>query len=264
MAAKVGFIGLGNMGSAIVRGLEGVEVHGTDLNDSFVQALEKDCGLIRAASAEELARNCEYVVLAVKPQHAQKVCQSFASVMTGDKCLISIAAGLTSSRLKDWVGGKCPVVRVMPNTPALVGGGVFAVSLDDEGLSVDQKDFVGGLFKALGQVHILAEKDFDAFTAVIGSGPAYVFYFMEACVEAAVALGLPRLKATEMVKGLFSGSAKLAEESDQHLSVLREMVTSPGGTTIAALNHMDRTAVRGNLVDSIRESFLRSIELGSS
>lgn len=263
MASKVGFIGLGNMGAAIVRGLNDVEVHGTDLNDLFVKALEADCGLIRAESTEELAKECDYIVLAVKPQHAQKVCESLAPAMSADKCFISIAAGLTSSKLKDWVGGKCSVVRVMPNTPALVGGGVFAVSLDDESLSDDQKAFVAEMFKGLGQVHILAEKDFDAFTAVIGSGPAYVFYFMEACVESAVTLGLPRPQATEMVKGLFSGSAKLAEESEQHLSVLREMVTSPGGTTIAALNHMDRTAIRGNIGDSIRESFLRSIELGS-
>ncbi|MEF2143984.1 MAG: pyrroline-5-carboxylate reductase [Desulfovibrionaceae bacterium] len=262
MTARIGFVGLGNMGAAMVRGLRGVEIFGTDLHQGSVDALAKDCGLIPAADALELADRCEYVVLAVKPQHARSVCKNLAPALGQGKTLISICAGIPAERIKRWVDGSCPVIRVMPNTPALVGEGVFAVCLDDPELTEAQKSFVTESFKGLGQVHVLAEKDFDAFTAVIGSGPAYVFYFMEACVESAVALGLPRPMATEMVKGLFSGSAKLAAQSPKHLSELREMVTSPAGTTIQALIHMDRTAMRGNIIDAIRESYERSIELG--
>jgi len=154
------------------------------------------------------------------------------------------------------------VVRVMPNTPALVGAGVFAVCVEDETLSKQQKDFALQVFEPLGTIHEMAEKDFDAFTAVVGSGPAYVFYFMQACVEAALNLGLPRPQATEMVKGLFSGSAKLVEGSDKSIDELREMVTSPAGTTIRALIHMDRRAVRASIIDAIEHSFKRSKELG--
>lgn len=262
MTASIGFIGLGNMGAAIVRGLAGVEIHGVDLNRDFLETLKEECGLIPEESITDLAAACDYIVLAVKPQHAKSVCDELASVLQDSQCLLSICAGLTSDKLKDWTGGKCPVVRVMPNTPALVGEGVFAVCLDDAQLSFDQKTFVGELFKASGQVHLLPEKDFDAFTAVIGSGPAYVCYFIEALIESAVELGIARAQATTMVYGLFSGTTKMCLESDKHVSVLREMVTSPAGTTIEALIHMDRQAVRASIIDGARKSFLRSIELG--
>ncbi|MGE4293225.1 MAG: pyrroline-5-carboxylate reductase [Desulfovibrio sp.] len=262
MTASIGFVGLGNMGAAIVRGLQGVELHGTDLNAANVEILARDCGLKPAKDAGELAACCDYLVLAVKPQHARTVCGELAPLLKKGQCLISICAGLTSSKLKGWINGACPVVRVMPNTPALVNEGVFAVCLDDKELSAEQKTFVQSVFQGLGQVHALPEKDFDAFTAVIGSGPAYVFYWMEACIEAAVELGIARPAATKMVEGLFVGSSKLAAQSDKHVSVLREMVTSPAGTTIEALIHMDRTAMRASIIDAIRASYERSIELG--
>lgn len=262
MAPSIGFIGLGNMGQAMVRGLRGVEVHGTDLNRANVETLAAETEMKPADDAKALAAACDYLVLAVKPQHAEKVCRVLAADLTGNHCLISICAGLPVATLREWTGSVCPVVRVMPNTPALVNAGVFAVCVEDEALSGEQKAFALSVFEPLGTILELPEKDFDAFTAVVGSGPAYVFYFMQACVEAAVNLGLPRGAAEEMVKGLFSGSAKLVQESGKPLDQLREMVTSPAGTTIRALIHLDRTAVRASIIDAIGESYLRSIELG--
>ncbi len=262
MSARIGFIGVGNMGQAIVRGLKDAEVWGFDLNAANVAALAKDCGMKAASGLEELVKNCDYLVLAVKPQHAEKVCKELAGLLKSSHCLVSICAGLPVKTLRAWTGNKCPVVRVMPNTPAMVGAGVFAVCVEDEHLSDGQKAFALKVFEPLGRVFELPEKDFDAFTAVVGSGPAYVFYWMEACIEAAVNLGLARPMATEMVEGLFVGSAKLAADSDKHVSVLREMVTSPAGTTIKALIHMDRTAVRSSIIDAIGLSYARSKELG--
>lgn len=260
---KIGFIGLGNMGTAIIKGLagSGLEIHGVDVNTGRMEELAADCGLVPQSSVEELTKAVDYVVLAVKPQHAKPVVESVADLLKG-RCLISICAGLTADTLTDWCEGNCPVVRVMPNTPALVGEGVFAVCLDDPALSEEQKTFCAEVFLPVGKVHVLPEKLFDAFTGVIGSGPAYVFYFMEACIEAGVTLGLTRAQATDMVEGLFSGSAKLVSESDLHIAELREMVCSPAGTTIRAVNHFDRTGMKGHIVDAIRESYLRSIELG--
>lgn len=262
MSVSIGFIGVGNMGQALVRGLKGMEVHGFDLNAANVKALADECGMKPASGLSGLADKCDYLVLAVKPQHADKVCAELAGLLKPSHCLISICAGLPVRTLRAWTGEKCPVVRVMPNTPALVGAGVFAVCVEDAALSPEQKAFALKVFKPLGRIFELPEKDFDAFTAVVGSGPAYVFYFMEACIEAAVNLGLARPQATDMVKGLFEGSVKLAKESDKHLSELREMVTSPAGTTIRALIHMDRTAVRSSIEDAIWQSYLRSQELG--
>ena len=152
----------------------------------------------------------------------------------------------------------------MPNTPALVGAGQFALCLDDPGLGEERKGFIHALFARLGRTYVLEEKYFDAFTGLAGSGPAYVLYFMEALIESGVYVGFPRDKATDIVAGLIEGTAKLAAESGIHPSVLREMVTSPAGTTIEALMHLDRQAVRAAVIDAVVASRDRSKELGAS
>lgn len=265
MSPAIGFVGTGNMGAAIIRGLAGragLQICGTDLDKNRLAELKRDCGLEPLATPNDVARRSDYVVLAVKPQHLRPVLQDMSGQLTAGKCLVSIAAGIPVARLREWSGDVCPVVRVMPNTPALVGAGVSAVCLDDPRLDGAQKQQVQELFTAVGKVHVLPETLFDAFTAVVGSGPAYIFYFMEALVESAVYLGLPRPQATDMVLGLLTGSGKLAAEGGQHLSLLREMVTSPAGTTARALAHLDRQAVRASILDAVDACYKRSIELG--
>lgn len=265
MTKKIGFIGVGNMGKAIINGLASlsdIELHGVDPNKDNLELMAQSCRLIQHESPASLAQACDYIVLAVKPQHAESVVKEITSYLDEDKCFISICAGIPLAQFKQWIEERCPVVRVMPNTPALVAEGVSAICLDDTVLTEEMRRFVPHLFEGIGQAHILPEKQFDAFTGVIGSGPAYVFYFMEAMIESGVALGLTRTQADEMVKGLFFGSAKLARESDFSVSQLREMVTSPGGTTIKALMHFDRQAIRGDIIDGVFESYKRSLELG--
>lgn len=264
MNNSVGFIGVGNMGTAIIKGLaaQKLEVHGCDLDRAKLESLAREVGLKPEATPTDVVKSCRYVILAVKPQHLPKVLEEIAPALTGGHCLLSIAAGVTQARLRELSGGVCPVVRIMPNTPALVGAGVFALCFDDPGLDEERKDFVRAMHAPLGQVHELPEKQFDAFTSIAGCGPAYVFYFMDAVVEAGVNLGLTRAQSTQIVKALFSGSAKLAEESDLHLAELREMVTSPAGSTIRAIIHFERTALRGNVIDAVTEAYHRNIELG--
>lgn len=266
MKSVLGIIGLGNMGSAIARGLaarEDIAVTGFGHNEDTMKALENEGCLTALPSALDVAKTADFVLVAVKPQHMQPLLADISSALAEKPaCLLSIAAGLTTEKLHEYAGSTVPVVRIMPNTPAMVGAGVFAVCLEDSRLTDEQKAFVTDAFGALGQVHVLPEKQFDAFTALAGSGPAYVFYFMEAVIEAGVTLGLTRAQATDMTKALFSGSCKLAEESGQHLSVLREMVCSPAGTTIAATNHLDAEAVRAAIVEAVGKAYSRSIELG--
>ncbi|NDV19170.1 pyrroline-5-carboxylate reductase [Pseudodesulfovibrio sp. JC047] len=265
MQHSIGFIGVGNMGTAILKGLtsrDDIELHGFDLHtDSLVRA-SKEYGFVAHTSARDLVLSCDYIIVAVKPQHAEPVLKEIVDALDTSKCLISICAGLALSQFEQWTENRCAVVRVMPNTPALVNQGVSAICLDNANLSKTMKEFVPALFQGIGQVHVLPEKQFDAFTGVIGSGPAYVFYFMEAMIESGVALGLTRVQATEMVEGLFLGSSKLAAESDLPITQLREMVTSPAGTTVQALMHFDRQAVRGDIIDGVFEAYHRSIELG--
>jgi len=264
MNQSVGFIGVGNMGTAIIKGLAAhkIEVHGCDLNTERLAQLSREVGLKVEPSPKELVKHCRYVLLAVKPQHLAAVVEEIAPELTAGHCLLSIAAGVTQEKLRTLSGGRCPVVRIMPNTPALVGAGVFALCFDDTSLDAERRDFIRNIIAPLGQVHELPEKLFDAFTSVAGCGPAYVFYVMDAIVEAGVNLGLPRAQSTQIVKALFSGSAKLAEEGGLHLAELREMVTSPAGSTIRATMHFDRMAMRGIIVDAVTEAYDRNVELG--
>ncbi len=263
---KIGFIGAGNMGKAIMTRLAAgdSDLSAFDLDQAKLDALASH-GVRPVDCLPELAQRSDFIVLAVKPQHLPAAVAQIRPALTETKRIISIAAGISLSSLKEHVAGQCPVIRVMPNTPAMVGKGCSAICLDpwDNRLTETDKTIVEDIFRTVGTVHILPEKDFDAFTAIVGSGPAYVFYFMDAAIEAAVRLGLPRPLASDMVKALFSGSSALAEQSDFSPVQLREMVSSPAGTTIEAIVHMDRMAVRGNFIDAITACYERSRELGN-
>lgn len=264
MTTSIGCIGCGNMGAAIMRGLAertDLQLLGTDVDFSKASKLGDELGM-QAVELKDVVDKADYLLLAVKPNQVAALLGEIKARLQPNQILISIAAGMTLKSLKLHASGACPVIRVMPNTPAMVQAGVFALCFDDPALKEEPKSFVRELFTGLGQVHVLKEQYFDAFTALTGSGPAYVFYFMEAIVEAGVSMGLTRAQSTEMVKGLFTGSTKLAVESEHHLSILREMVTSPAGSTIEATMHFDRNGLRGLIIDAVRASCKRSSELG--
>ncbi len=252
--STLGCIGCGNMGSAILKGLhgkDGLSLAGYNRSAAKLEQLQRDVPLHVAVSASELARVADYIVLAVKPAQVAQVLQEIAPELTPDKVIISVAAGVTQAALREDSGGICPVVRCMPNTPAMVGEGIFAMCFDDPALLPACREEIEALFSGIGTVLALEESKFGAFTAVAGCGPAYVFHFMEAVIEAAVTTGFTRKDATDMVVQLFKGSVALAEQSGQHISVLREQVCSPAGVTITAVNHLDRTAVRGHIIDAV-------------
>lgn len=265
METSLGCIGCGNMGAAILRGLsslEGVSLHGVDMDAHRLKIVCEECNAQPSESAREMVRNVDYILLAIKPHQVQTLLKDLAPRLRPGQTLISIAAGLTLRQLKEYSSGSCPVVRIMPNTPAMVQAGMFAICLDDPDLVESQKQTVLEMFSTLGKTFVLEEAYFDAFTAVAGSGPAYVFYIMDAMVEAGVTLGIPRPMALDMVRGLFTGSSKLAEQTGRHLCELREMVTSPAGTTVEATNVLDKYAVRAAFVDAIDAACRRSKELG--
>jgi len=266
MAAVIGFLGAGNMGSAIIKGLAAVSdvsAVAYDVDAAKSAALAKE-GLAQAvAGPEELAAGSDYLILCVKPQYLGVAMAHMAPHLRPETVVLSIVAGVTMARLRELSGSNNPVVRIMPNTPALVGAGQFALCLEDPDLDEARKGFISGLFAKLGRTYVLEEKLFDAFTGLAGSGPAYVLYFMEALIESGVFVGFPRDKAADIVAGLIEGTARLAAESGIHPSVLREMVTSPAGTTIEALMHLDRQAVRAAVIDAVAASRDRSKALGA-
>lgn len=259
---KVGIIGLGNMGGAIANGLaafEDIKISGYDPDRAKILGLP---GISEAIDCASLTRENEYIILAIKPNLMAQVVREITPTLGEDKCLVSIAAGVRAENISKYCASACPVIRVMPNTPALVKKGVFAVCLDDARLTNEQKNFALGLFERLGSTHVLAENYFDAFTALIGSGPAYVYYFLESLIDAGVTMGLPRKEASNMVTSLFSGSTAMLEEQGKHPTLLKEAVTSPGGTTIAGLNEMEKNGVKSAIIRAALKARDRCRELG--
>ena len=259
---RFGFIGLGNMGGAIARGLAAsgnFELHGFDPSEAMcgknadIMAIHK--------TAADVAQHSDFVLLAVKPQVMKPVLEGFATSVGPETCLVSIAAGITVAQLAAWSGGSCPVIRVMPNTPAMVGKGVYALCFDHDLVTEDLRATIFGAFDSIGKTHVLPERLFDAYTGLIGSGPAYVYAFMEGLIDAGVTLGLTRAQATDMITGLVGGCALMAEADGAHPTLLKEMVTSPGGTTIAGLNALDEHRFKFALSQAVQAAARRSREL---
>ncbi len=254
---SLGIIGFGNMGGAIGHGI----LNSAELNQLFSVAAYDvlDAGRARLegeggswfTDPASLAASCDFVLLAVKPYQIHALIGTILPSLAAEKTVISIAAGQPLSALCKSIGGKCSVVQAMPNTPAMIGDGVFGLCFDDPSLNEDHKVAILQLFGALGSVFVLHEDKMNALMAVTGAGPAYVFDMMDAVMEAGVTLGFTRKEANDMVAALFRGAARMVEKTGLHPAVLHSQVTSPNGTTIAGTNHLARTGVRGHIIDAV-------------
>ena len=257
-----GCIGFGNMGRALMIGVwrhpELRERYAPLVYDSCSASLAAagEAGLPIATSSPTLVRDSGIILLAVKPYQVNDVLRDIAPALVPEKLLISIAAGVRLDSLKREIGDRCPVMRVMPNTPALVGQGIFGLCFEDD-ISIEQREQVRGLFSCLGHAIEIPESKMNAFTALAGSGPGYIFHFMESLAEAGVSAGLDRRSAHAIVLALLKGCGAMAEETGLHPSALREQVSSPAGMTIAALNHLDRCGARGQIVDAVLAAMAR-------
>jgi pyrroline-5-carboxylate reductase len=267
---KLGFIGGGRMGEALVQGIlkSGMITAANILVAEPVverrQYLSQTYNIIPYEnSADKIFwSSCQTVILAVKPQIMATVLQSAKSNINDSHLLISIAAGIQSSFLDaNLSGSNCRIIRVMPNTPAFV---LEAASAICPGPRATQEDMATAvlLFNSIGQSVVLDEKYFDAVTGLSGSGPAYVFTFIEALIDAGLKVGLNRSAAELLVMQTVLGSVKLAMQSKEHPAQLRAMVTSPGGTTIAGLHELENAGFNGIIMDTVEAATERSKELG--
>ena len=265
-ALSIGCIGCGNMGGAILAGIAERASHtlyGYDIDRERMRPLIAK-GVRAVADMTSLVRGSTMVIVALKPYLVEQVLREIKPHLKPETLLLSLAAGISLKRLQQAVDGVCPVVRVMPNTPALVGAGVFALCLDDPALKPEQKKTLLELFGAIGTAIDLPDEKFSAFTAVIGAGPAYVFYMMQSLTQAAVTLGFTKKEAARLVNALFAGSAKLAQGSESGHAELQDMVCSPGGVTICGINYMDRRGMRGHIVDAVLAAYMRDLDLEKS
>ena len=264
----IGFIGAGNMASALIDGLlangwQPEYVHASDTNTETLAALA-DKGINTSTDNKTIISNSSTVILAVKPQVLADVLKPLHDTLCANDCLlVSIAAGITMSSLQDWSHPEQAIVRCMPNTPALVQTGASALFANSH-CSENQKTIAGSLLEAVGLVSWLEkEKDMDAVTALSGSGPAYFFLLMEAMQEAAEELGLDAETAKILCQQTALGAAKLAQSSDVDVGELRRRVTSPGGTTEAALKQFDSEDFNAMVARALNKAAARSKALAT-
>lgn len=263
---KIGFIGGGNMATALIGGLAGQlteanNIHVVDIHAAALEQLQQRFGITTALQPDQTLAACDVIVLAVKPQQMRQVVASLLPFV-GTQLIISIAAGIRSVDLSRWLGGHAAIVRAMPNTPALIGKGITG-AVASAGVSAAQRTAADAILRAVGSTVWLSDEALiDPVTAVSGSGPAYVFYFMEAMQQAATELGLTAEQGIELAKATFAGATELALRSTEPVALLRERVTSKGGTTYAALTTMESEGVGQGIVKALKAAAARGKELG--
>ncbi len=263
---KFGFIGGGNMAEAIIKGLlaGGMPPSGiaaAEPVEARREYLAKTYGVSAGVDNRALVRSSQVIIMAVKPQVCAEVLKAMAGEDLGGKLFISIMAGVKTETIEALLGGSARVVRVMPNTPALVLAAASAISPGSLA-TADDLSLACSVFDLLGTTCRVDEKLLDAVTGLSGSGPAYVFTFIEALSDAGVKNGLPRDIASRLAAQTVFGSAKMVLETGDHPAVLREKVTSPGGTTIAGLHVLEREGLRGTIMTAVDVATDRSRELG--
>ena len=264
---RIGFIGAGNMATAIVNGIitnkakKAEELSVFDL-DGEKLALMAEKGVDTVASCAELAQKSDIIVLAVKPQNYNEVLDSIKDSVRENTVIVTIAAGISIARVRAGLGKNCPAVRVMPNTPLLLGKGASALCRS-ENISDEDFDEVYKMFALSGDAVILTEDKMNAVIAVNGSSPAYVYLFAKAMVDYAVSVGIDRDAAMRLVCKTFEGSAEMLRSSGDTPETLIEKVSSKGGTTIEALKVLNEREVPKAILDAMAACTRRAEELGS-
>lgn len=265
---KIGFIGCGNMGSAIARAVckaaapENILL--ANRTAAKAEALAQELGC-RAASNEEVARECSLIFLGVKPQMMADMMAGLQPVLaarTGRFVLCSIAAALPMARIQEMAGGAYPVIRIMPNTPAAIGEGMIQYCCTGV-TEAEEAEFVR-LLAAAGRLDPIPEGLSDAASCASGCSTAWAYQFIEALADGGVACGLPRAKAQQYAAQMLLGSAKMVLESGQHPGALKDAVCSPGGSTIQGVRVLEDRGFRGAVIDAMIASFNKTREMGKN
>jgi len=258
---KLGVIGFGNMGSAITKGFiskQVIDINDIAVFDTYDKTREKaeDEGFAVYKDEKDLIKHSDAVLIAVKPIHAEELLKNIAKELN-NKLIISIVAGLESATIKSWIGSDKRVLRIMPNTPAIVGEGVFALESDSNALD-EEKKTVEKMFSAIGLVEWVEERLFPVVTGLSGGGPAYVAMFIEALADAGVLHGLKRDVAIKMAAKTVLGSAAQILDTQIHPAVLKDMVCSPAGTTIEGVKALEDYSFRAGVIEAVGAATLKS------
>ena len=263
----IGFIGAGNMATALISGLinsdqSASKIIASSPEQEHLEKLSKDFGIKTTNNNLEIVDNSDIVILAVKPNIVQAVIDEIKDVATDkDILIISIAAGVKIEKIESQLGSPMRVIRAMPNTPASIMEGVTAICANSNAQSIDIEN-AKLLFECVGKIAHINEKDIDIFTALIGSGPAYIFYLIESLLDSSKNLHLPEQEKKDLLASMISGAANLVLNSDESPNVLRKKVTSPGGVTQTAIEEFETEGLKEILSKSMIAAEKKSIELG--
>ncbi len=263
---KIGIIGLGNMADAVIGGMlrqeivKREDITGSAATRQTVERMAERYGIRTTVDNKAVAEAADVLILAVKPQFLEAVIAEIRDCLSEQTLLITIAAGKTIDWYESAFGKAIRLVRCMPNTPALVGAGFTAVCVN-ENVTAEEQACAIRLMESLGGTCVIPESRMDAFAAVAGCSPAYVFLFIEAMADAGVAAGMPRAQAYEAAARAVMGSAKLLLETGRHPGELKDMVCSPGGTTIQGVKALEEHGMRGAVMDAIAACVEKAKEL---
>jgi pyrroline-5-carboxylate reductase len=255
------------MAEAMIRGLleaglvTADRLIASDIVEARRRHIRERYGVHTVADGGEVAAKASILILAVKPQDMEAALKGIATIVDQTKTIISIAAGTTIAFVAECLPAKARIIRVMPNTPALVLAGAAGIAKGEYATAQDLQ-IAEAIFSAVGKAVVVEEKHLDAVTGLSGSGPAYVFLFIEALADGGVKMGLPRDVATLLAAQTVLGAAKMLLEGGRHPAELKDTVTSPGGTTIAGLHALESGGLRGTLMEAVEAATIRSRELG--
>ncbi len=263
MNKRIGFIGSGNMGEAMIAGIiksklmSGSDIIVSDLDEKKLKNMANLYKVETTVDSKEVAQKADIVVLSVKPNIYDIVLKSIKESLSKDKLIVSIAAGKSIESIQKILGSEVKIIRTMPNTPALVGEGMAGIC-SNENVTPDELSEIKAIFESFGKAEIVPEYLIDAVIGISGSAPAYVFMFIEAIADAGVLEGMPRDKAYKFAAQAVLGSAKMVLESGKHPGELKDMVCSPGGTTIEAVATLEAEGFRGAIIKAIGDCIKKS------
>ncbi|MBQ3514971.1 MAG: pyrroline-5-carboxylate reductase [Lachnospiraceae bacterium] len=262
---KIGFIGIGNMGYAMLRGATKVMPKDkflfTDINSEKAGAVEKELGVTYVSDNLSCVKEAKYIIMAVKPQYYQNVIDEIKNEVTKEQIIISLAPNVTISELKDRFEKDIRILRVMPNTPAMVLEGMTAGCYSNHEFLEEEKETLKQFFESFGEFEIVEENLISAVICASGSSPAYVYMFIEALADSAVRYGLPRDKAYKFAAQAVKGSAQMVLETGEHPGKLKDNVCSPAGTTIAAVEELERCGLRNALFQASKACYRKAEKL---
>lgn len=263
---KIGFIGLGNIGASVIGGIlrgklaDKNDIVGYDISTTTTNSVKSQYGIRIAADGHEAARFADILFVAVKPQHVAGVLSGISSDVRENTIVVNIAVSKSIAELNEAFGRPVKIVRLMPNTPVLVGEGCMGVCRN-EYVTDEEMARCMELFNGFGLAVEIAEKFIDDVAGVCASSPAYVFMFLEALADSAVAAGIPRRESYTLVAQTVLGSAKLMLETGKHPGELKDMICSPGGTTIEGVRVLEEHAFRGTVIDAVKATFDKAKQL---